>query len=98
MVTVMLFRMLVSGLLDVVSSVATLLAAKPGCLGVGSEAMSVLASIRSTWDIRGRSSGFSCTHRSPTLRHLSTSSELKEPFRVSSTKSRLFPSISKLQA
>ncbi|WVZ99126.1 LOW QUALITY PROTEIN: hypothetical protein U9M48_044473 [Paspalum notatum var. saurae] len=94
MVMVMLSTTLQSGLLHDVSSAAALLAAKPGCLGSGTEAVSVLANIISTWDIRGRSSGFSCTHRSPTLRHLSTSSELKEPSRFSSTKSRPFPSFS----
>nr|CAB3464804.1 unnamed protein product [Digitaria exilis] len=46
-----------SGLLHDVSSAAALLAAKPGCPGVGNEAVSLLANIISTWDITGRSSG-----------------------------------------
>uniref|UniRef100_A0A0D3G9H4 Uncharacterized protein n=1 Tax=Oryza barthii TaxID=65489 RepID=A0A0D3G9H4_9ORYZ len=57
MVMVMLSTKLQSGLLDDVSSVAALLATNPGFLGSGNEAASALASIRSTWDMRGRSSG-----------------------------------------
>lgn len=99
-VIVALSNILQSGLLDDVSvSVRTLLNAKPGCLGVGNEASSVvLANISSTCDINGRSSGFSCTHRSPTLMHLNTPSELNEPFIVSSANSKHFPSFHKLHA
>jgi hypothetical protein len=49
MVIVALSNMLQSGLVDDVSvSIRTLLAAKPGCFGVGSEVASGLANIRST--------------------------------------------------
>jgi hypothetical protein len=48
-VTVALSNMLQSGLLDDVSvSIRILLAAKPGCLGVGNVVASVVANIRST--------------------------------------------------
>jgi hypothetical protein len=63
-----------------------LLTTKAGCLGVGRVAAS-LPSMKTTFDIVGRSLGSSCTHKSPTLTHLKNSLVLQLSRNVWSIKS-----------
>lgn len=59
---------------------------KAGCLGLGRFPFS-LPSMTTTFDIVGRSFGSSCTHNSPTLKHLKNSFSLQVSLNGGSIKS-----------
>lgn len=74
-----------------------LLTTKAGCLGPGILVFS-LPSMSSTLDIVGRSKGSSCTHRSPTFKHLKSSFALQVFLRIGSKRSKAFSSFHRFQA
>lgn len=68
-----------------------------GCLGVGSVAVS-LPSMKTTFDMVGRSLGSSWTHNKPTLMHFKYSSFLQLSHSVFSNKSSAFSSFQRCHA
>jgi hypothetical protein len=74
-----------------------LLTTKAGCLGVGRVAVS-FPSMKTAFNIVGRSLGSSCTHKSPTLTHLKNSFVLQLSRNVWSIKSNALSSFHNFHA
>ena len=73
-------------LLEELVSEGDLLVTKAGCLGLGRLAVS-FPSMKTTFDIIGRSLGSSCTHNRPTFAHLRNSFPLHVSLSVASIRS-----------